>query len=159
MVTCTNIIDMRTYIGKCTHLYFFILSTEMTWKNWYPSINECTYCPEFGFQYHSPLKEIRRSYRNVNYRTGASQVVLVVKNLPTNAGDLRAAGSIPMSGRSPGGGDGDPLQYSCLKKTMDRRAWWAAVHRVAQSQTRLKHPHMHNYRTRVRNEASYSTRK
>ena len=70
-----------------------------------------------------------------NYRTGASQVALVIKNLPTNAGDLRVAGMIPMSGRSPGGEHGDPLQYSCLEKPMDRGAWWATVHRVAQSQT------------------------
>ena len=70
-----------------------------------------------------------------NYRAGASQVALVIKNLPTNTGDLRVAGLIPMSGRSPGGGHGDPLQYSCLEKPMDRGAWWATVHRVAQSQT------------------------
>ena len=53
---------------------------------------------------------------------GASQVVLVVKNLPANAGDMRDAGSIPGLGRSPGGGHGNPLQYSCLKNPMDRGA-------------------------------------
>ena len=52
----------------------------------------------------------------------ASQVVLVVKNLPANAWDIRDEGSIP--GRSPGGGHGNPLQYSCLENPMDRRAWW-----------------------------------
>ena len=65
----------------------------------------------------------------------ASQVVLVVKNLPVNAGYVRDAGSIPGLGRFPGGGDGNPLQYSYLENSMDRRAWWATVHRVAKSQT------------------------
>ena len=50
---------------------------------------------------------------------GASQVALVVKNLPANAGDLRDGGLIPGSGRSPGGGRGNPLQYSCLENPRD----------------------------------------
>ena len=54
---------------------------------------------------------------------GASQVAQVVKNLPANAGDLRDVGSIPELGRSPGGGHGNPLQYSCLENPMDREAW------------------------------------
>ena len=53
----------------------------------------------------------------------------VVKNLPANAGDT---GSIPGSGKSPKGGNGHPLQYSCLRNPMDRGAWWAAVHGVAE---------------------------
>ena len=52
-------------------------------------------------------------------------MVLVVKNLPDNAGDTRALGSIPGSGRSPGGGSGNPLPCSCLGNPMDRGAWWA----------------------------------
>ena len=59
----------------------------------------------------------------------------MVKNLPANAGD---ADSIPGSGRSPGGGNGNPLQYSYLENPMDRGAWQAAVHRVTKSRTRLK---------------------
>ena len=55
----------------------------------------------------------------------------MAKNSAANAGD----GSIPESGRSPGGGNGNPLQYSCLENPMDRGAWWAKVHRVAKSQT------------------------
>ena len=54
----------------------------------------------------------------------------VVKNPPANARDL---GSIPGLGRSPGEGNGNPFQYSCLENPMDRRDWWAAVHRVAKS--------------------------
>ena len=65
---------------------------------------------------------------------GSSQVVLVVKNLPANAGDARDVGSIPGSGRSPGGGHGNSLQYSCLENPMDRGAWRVTVHGVAQSQ-------------------------
>ena len=61
-----------------------------------------------------------------------SQVVLVVKNLPANAG------SIPGSGRSHGGGHDNPLQYSCLENPMNRGAWWAIAHRVAQSWTQLE---------------------
>ena len=61
-----------------------------------------------------------------------SQVMLVVKNPPANAGDT---GSIPESGRSPGGGDGNPLQYSCLDNPTDRGAWRATVHGVTESQT------------------------
>ena len=57
-----------------------------------------------------------------------------VKASACNAGDL---GSIPGSGRSPGEGNGNPLQYSCLENPMDRGAWWATVHGVAKSQTRL----------------------
>ena len=70
-------------------------------------------------------------------------MVLVVKNLPANAGDIRDAGLIPGSGRSPGGGHGSPLQYSCLENTLDRGPWWAMVHRVTKNQTRLKQLSMH----------------
>ena len=58
-------------------------------------------------------------------------MVLVVKNPPANAGDTRDTGSIPGLGRSPGAGNGNPLQYSCLGNPMDRRAWWAIIHEVA----------------------------
>ena len=59
----------------------------------------------------------------------------MVKNLPANIGDIRDAGSIHGSGRSPGGGNDNPLQYSCLKNPMDRGAWWATIHGAANSQT------------------------
>ena len=55
------------------------------------------------------------------------QVDLVVKKLLANAGDIRDIGSIPGSGRTPGGGHGNPLQDSCLENPMDREAWWATV--------------------------------
>ena len=63
----------------------------------------------------------------------------------------KGSSSIPGSGRFPGEGNGNPLQYSCLENPMDREAWWATVHRVAKSQTQLKDtslpnaPHNQNY--------------
>ena len=65
----------------------------------------------------------------------------MVKNLPANAGDIRDVGLTPGWGRSPGGGHGNPLQYSCLENPIDRGAWWAIVHGVAKSQTSLKRQH------------------
>ena len=62
-------------------------------------------------------------------------MALVIKNLPVSAGDKRDAGLIPVSGRSPGEGNGNPLQYSCLENPMDREGWWATVHRVAKNWT------------------------
>ena len=65
----------------------------------------------------------------------ASQVVLMVKNPPANARDIKDVGLIPGSGRSPGGEHGNPLQYSCLENPMDRGDWWATIHRVAKNHT------------------------
>ena len=70
-------------------------------------------------------------------------MALVVKNLPANAGDIRDAGLIPGLGRSPGGGHGNPPQYSCLENPMDRGAWWAAAHQFPKSPTWLKQLSMH----------------
>ena len=63
------------------------------------------------------------------------QVVLVVKNLPANAGDIRDLGSIPGLGRSPGESNGYPLQSSCLEKPMDGGDWQTTVHRDVKNQT------------------------
>ena len=66
----------------------------------------------------------------------------MLKNLPADAGDTGDLGSIPGSGRSSGLGNGNPLQYSCLENSMDRGAWKAAVHGVANSQMQLStHTH------------------
>ena len=62
----------------------------------------------------------------------------VVKNLSASAGDVRDLGLIPGLGRSPGGGHGNPLQYSCLENPKDRGAWWTIVYRVRKSQRQLK---------------------
>ena len=83
----------------------------------------------------------------------ASQVALVVKNLPATARDTRNTSSVSGSGRSPAGGHGNPLQYTCLENPTDRGAWWATVHRVAKSQTWLKrlsmHAHIHQANTEI----------
>ena len=84
-------------------------------------------------------------------------MALVAKNTPASAGDLRGVSSIPGLGRSPGGGHGNPLQYSCLENPMDRGDWWVVVHGVTKSWTRLKqfsmHVGMHECNTDLRNSA------
>ena len=88
------------------------------------------------------------------FTSDASQVAQVVKNLPASAGDLRDVGSIPGSGRSPGGGHGSPLQYSCLENPMDRGAWRATVHGVTKSRTQPKGLSMHVHMNVIK---SYNT--
>ena len=83
-----------------------------------------------------PLELCFSVFDNIAKRLGysaqwASQVKLVVKNLPANAADV---GSIPGSGRSPGGGHGNLLQCSCLENAINREAWWATVHGATKSQ-------------------------
>ena len=91
---------------------------------------ECLLFSSYSWSLHVFIQAIEGNW--------ASQVVPVAKNLPANAGDARDMGLLPGSGRSPGGGHGNPLQYSCLENPMDRRAWGATVHRVTQSQTWLE---------------------
>ena len=67
----------------------------------------------------------------------------MVKNLPAYAGDVSDTGLIPKLRRSPGAGHDNPLQYSCLENSTDRRAWGVMVHRVAKSQTQLQCLRMH----------------
>ena len=72
----------------------------------------------------------------------------MVKNPPASAGDTRDVGSIPGLGRSPGEGNGNPLQYSFLENSMGRGVWRATIHRVAKSQTQLNdgvHTHTHTH--------------
>ena len=80
------------------------------------------------------LSEFERERRALDLNWN-SQVAIVVKNPPADAGDAKDAGLIPRSGRSPGEGHGNPLQCSCLENAMDRGAWWVAVHGVAKSWT------------------------
>ena len=75
-----------------------------------------------------------RNFSFLTWYWQASQVALVVKNPPANSGDLRDAGWIPGSGRSPGGGHSNPLKHSCLENPMDRGAWWGVVHKVTKNQ-------------------------
>jgi len=87
---------------------------------------------------------LKETFKNTHkHHPWASQVALVVKNLPTNAEDLRDTGSIPGSGRSPGEGNSNPFQYSCLKNPMDRGAWQATVYGVTKNWTQLKRLNTH----------------
>ena len=81
----------------------------------------------------SDILLVNLEMRTFPLNLGASQVALVVKNLPANAGDMRDVGSVPGSGRSPGGESGNPLPYSCLENPMDRGTWRATVHGVAKN--------------------------
>ena len=86
-----------------------------------------------------------------------SQVALVVKNLPVT-GDKRDTGLLPGLGRSPGEGNGNPLQYSCLENPTDRGVWWATVHGATNSQTRPKRLSMHACVLRQKRESFKSFR-
>ena len=77
----------------------------------------------------------------------------MVKNLSASAGNVRDSGLMTGSGRSPGGVHGNPLHYSCLENPMDRAAWWATVHRVTKSQTRLRRLNRHNTMRKLKNSA------
>ena len=79
----------------------------------------------------------------------------MVKNPPANAGD---AGSIPGSGRSPGGGNGNPLQYSCLENPRDRGAWQATVHGIAKSDTNEHTQTQFNFRGPMHRPLSFCVR-
>ena len=92
---------------------------------------------------HYHLNTYQNSYSTIHTKTQIykhTPQVLVVKNLPANAGDIRDTGSIPGSERSPGGGHGNPLQYSFLENPIGRGSWQATVHRVAQNRTWLATP-------------------
>ena len=117
----------------------------MLWKKSQPLCNQCLniYWRSWLLPYleYVDMKEspwISRRRKQLD-TTWTSQVVLLVKNLPANNRlDVTDAGSFPGSGRSPGGGHDNPLQYSCLETLMDRGTGWTAVHGVAQSWTWLK---------------------
>ena len=74
----------------------------------------------------------------------------MVKKPTANAGDIRDANSIPGPGRSTGGGNGNPLQYSCLENPVDRGAWWATVHGVTKSQIQLSYQALHTTDTKYK---------
>ena len=99
--------------------------------------------PSVGFKTGIIIWRFFIKYVCVHTLLGASQVALMVKNSPANAGDKRTTDSIPGSGRSPGGGHGNPHQCSCPENPMDRGAWRAIVHGVAKSQTWLKRLSVH----------------
>ena len=102
-----------------------------TWAQWTSNFDIiCMLGPSCGNSVYFTSQYLENTHM-------ASQVALVVKNPSADARDLRDSGWIPGSGRSPGGGHGNPLQHSCLEYPMDRGAWRATVYSVARSWTRL----------------------
>ena len=103
-------------------------------------IEEVLVAVQYTFNFTNEIKS-----QNINKQSilvWTSQVALAVKNAAVNAGEARDGGSIPGLRRSPGGGNGNPLQYSCLENLMDRGAWRATVHSAAKSLTWLRiHTH------------------
>ena len=96
-----------------------------------------------GAERRTSVRPLPQNRSEVVDKDRASQVALVLKNLPANAGDTQDLGLILESGRSPGGGHGNPLQYSCLENPIDRGAWQAMVRRVTKSRAWLKHLSTH----------------
>ena len=149
MVGYINIsIDMHE-AGNGNPLQYSCLQNPMDRGTWRATVHGITESDTTWWLNHHHHIDMHASV----YLLWASQVALVVKNLLAKAGDVRDAGSVPGSGRSPGGGHGNPLQYSCLENphgqrslagyislwnSLGREAWWATVQRVAKSQTQLK---------------------
>ena len=100
----------------------------------------------------------KKIFKECIYKIWNSQVVLEVKNPPADAEHTRDMGSIPVSGRSPAGGHGNPLQYSHLENSMDRGAWQATVHGVPKSWTRLKRLRMHTCIMYNQDTSGFNTR-
>ena len=100
--------------------------------------NKCIcQCPSShtAYRYNNENSYAHFLWQSIGFGT---TVVLVVMNPPANAGNIRDVCSIPGLGRSPGGGHGNPLQYSCLEDPIDRGAWWATAHGITKGQTQLK---------------------
>ena len=117
---------------------YSLLSSFSSFKNFYRSIADLQCCVSFyciakwvgyTYTYIPPFLDFLPMYVTTGLLCSSNG-----KESACNAGD---PGSVPGSGRSSGGGNGNPLQYSCLEKPMDKRTWWAPVHRVVKSQTQL----------------------
>ena len=138
--SCVTVVPMvpkvvhpqRSFTQKSCPLGMFLLILPMTGDLGEKNQKTCskTFCRNLG------LGSWPQNRRNWSFQMNGSQVGLP-RNSPANA-DIRDVGSIPGSGRSPGGEHGKPLQYSCLENPVDRGAWRATVHGVAKSETRLK---------------------
>ena len=121
-------VNRLIHINLCIHSVWY---GHARWRSWTNSFR-------FG---HSLIK-------GVILLGGCFPGGSVVKNLLADAGDSGDVGSISGLGRSPGRGNGNPLQYSCLENPMDRGSWWATVHRIAKSQTQLIYwVHTHEFKT------------
>ena len=117
----------------------FCLENPMDGGTWWATVhgvaNSQTQLSDFTFTFSLYTQDANHGWTQALER--ASQMVLVEKNPPAEAGDIRDGGSIPGSERCPGGGHGNSLQCSCLENPTDGGAWRAIVHGVAKSRTRL----------------------
>ena len=120
-----------------TFIQIFLAFADLDSSEEYCSDNRKT-VPWLGFLCFFPLVRLGLWVLGEStQRWGASQVAQLVKNMPANSGDARHTGSVPGLERSSGEGNGNPFQYSCLENFMNRGPWWATVHGVSKSQTRL----------------------
>ena len=114
----------------CSHSVLLLCHLHYTDEVQYPEVGEEGAAFNSSHVKH-PSSSLHTKHTPYKFFSGswASQVAIVVKNLPANAGDIRDVDLIPELARSPGGRYGNPLQYSSLENLMDREAWWATVHR------------------------------
>ena len=99
-------------------------STILAWRIPWTESTVVWWTTVHGVAESDTTKRLTHTHTHTHTQYRASQVELVVKNPPANAGDIRDMSSIPGWGRYPGEGNGNPLQYSCLENSMDRGAWW-----------------------------------
>ena len=103
-----------------------------------PDVSSYPTLPSDFFLIQEPERSVISNDLSIPGLTSSSWLAPVVNSLPANAGVARDTDPIPGSGRPPGGGPGNPLQYSCLEDSMGRGTWRASVHWVAKSRTQLK---------------------
>ena len=132
----------RTESDTTKRLHFHFSLSCIGEGNGNPLLCSCLENPRDGGAWWAAVYGVAQSWTRLkrlssssSSSAGASQVVLVVKKPACHCRRLGEVGLIPAWGRSPGEGHGSPLQYSCLENPMDRGAWWAIVHRVANSRT------------------------
>ena len=130
-----------TLLPRSTHLLISWLQSPSTVLLEPQKIKSATVLTVFPYIFHEVMGPGAMIFVLSNYLLGtglsmeASYMTLVVKNPPANGGDIRDADSIPGSGRSPGGGHGNPLQHSYLENPMDCGAWWVTDHGVTKFDT------------------------
>ena len=146
----------KNVLYKCAIWYFFLVIKKNTAEGWLVQVSLIqNYSKRCKPSKHMFLVYQNKSIQTVTYFVSvwressfcslsityviwsASQVTQCVKNLPVNVGGTRDTSLAPELGVSPGVGNGNPLQCSCLENSMDRGAWWVAVHGVAKNWTRL----------------------
>ena len=125
---------MKTEIATFPKKYRWL---KDTWKDalYHKLLDKWRSKPQQSINSHWSKWTLSKNLQTIN---GVFQMALVVKNLSANGGDIRDTGSIPESGKSPGGRNGYPLQYPCLENSMDRGTWWVVVHWVTKCWTPLK---------------------